>query len=682
MTNQDTDLAQFAAEIHEETQLCADGDSPDAIEDAFASLMISQLVTAGEIDDGEVCRHRATGVEVSGYHADLEEGRLDLFITIHTGSVPPVTVTKDQIETAMRRLHAFLTKSRAGYASSLPDASPESDMARSIFEMRTDLYRVRLFVLTDGLTTLSSVKPESSDGLDISTHIWDLRRLYRCVTSGQGHEPIEIDFVARYEHPIPCLPAPRADSEYQAYLAIIPGTILASLYGEYGPRLLELNVRSFLQARGKVNRGIRDTILNEPERFLAYNNGISATADEIHLVAAPDGGTAISWARGLQIVNGGQTTASIYQAAKKDRADISRISVQAKLSVVDPVLVKDVIPLISRYANSQNSVNEADFSANDPFHVKLEELSRSIWAPAVGSGQRQTRWFYERARGQFLDARSRARTVAQRKTFDAENPRSQMFTKTDLAKFESTWDQLPHIVSRGAQKNFAEYTVRLRKRGAINVDAAYFHRLAAKAILFRRAERIVQSLNLGGYRANVVAYSIGYIAHKTSQRIDLDRIWRDQGISLSLQETLTTIAPAIYRHLVEGASGKNVTEWCKADRCWGSVTQLELDLSSGLSAELMSRDEAIGVQRAPVSLAPDAKADIERVKAIPSETWYEISKWAKDTNNLASWQRSLSFSLGRIAKAQQEPSPKQAKQGVLIFDEAARLGFKSPLEEG
>ena len=677
MTNQDTELVQFAAEIQEETQLCADGDSPGAIDDAFASVMISQLVTAGEIDDGEVCRHRATGVEVSGYHADLEEGRLDLFITVRTGSVPPVTVTKDQIETAMRRLHTFLTKSRSGYASSLPDASPESDMARSIFEMGTDLYRVRLFALTDGLTTLSSVKPESSGGLDISTHIWDLRRLYRCVTSGQGHEPIEIDFVAKYEHPIPCLPAQGADSEYQAYLAIIPGAVLASLYGEYGPRLLELNVRSFLQARGKVNRGIRDTILNEPERFLAYNNGISATADEIRLVAAPDGGRAISWVRGLQIVNGGQTTASIYQAAKKSEP-ISRISVQAKLSVVAPALVKDVVPLISRYANSQNSVNEADFSANDPFHVKFEELSRSIWAPAVGSGQRQTRWFYERARGQFLDARSRARTVAQRKKFDAENPRSQMFTKTDLAKFESTWDQLPHIVSRGAQKNFAEYTLRLRKRGAINVDAAYFHRLAAKAILFRRAERIVQSLNLGGYRANVVTYSIAYIAHRTSQRIDLDRIWRDQDISPSLRDTLAAIAPVIYRHLVEGASGKNVTGVQGGSRY--SVSQLELACHRA-SSRTHTRGAAVGVQREPESLAPEAKAGIDRVKEIPSETWYAISKWAKDTNNLAAWQRSLSFSLGRLAKAQQEPSPKQAKQGLLILDEAARLGFKSPPEE-
>ncbi len=555
-------------------------------------------------------------------------------------------------------------------------------MARSISEMGAELYRVRLFVLTDGLTTLSAVKPESSDGLDISTHIWDLRRLFRCATSGQGHEPIEIDFVSRFEQPIQCLPSHGNDSEYRAYLAIIPGTVLASLYGEYGPRLLELNVRSFLQARGKVNRGIRDTILNEPERFLAYNNGISATADEIRLVPSPNGGTAISWVRGLQIVNGGQTTASIYQAAKKDRADISQISVQAKLSVVEPVLVKDVIPLISRYANSQNSVNEADFSANDPFHVKLEELSRSIWAPASGSGQRQTRWFYERARGQFLDARSRARTVAQRKAFDAENPRSQMFTKTDLAKFESTWDQLPHIVSRGAQKNFADHTVRLRKRGAVNVDAAYFHRLAAKAILFRRAERIVQSLNLGGYRANVVTYSIAYIAHKTSHRIDLDRIWRDQDLSPSLQATLATLAPVIHLHLVEGASGKNVTEWCKTDQCWASVRQLELELSPGLSAELISRGEAVGVQREPESLAPEAQVHIERVKEIPSETWYAVAKWAKDTNNLAGWQRSLSFSLGRLAAAKREPSAKQAKQGVLILEEAARLGFRSPLEEG
>ncbi|MBR8834023.1 MAG: AIPR family protein [Stigonema ocellatum SAG 48.90 = DSM 106950] len=185
----------------------------------------------------------------------------------------------------------------------------------------------------------------------------------------------------------------------------------------------------------------------------------------------------------LQIVNGGQTTASIYQAVKKDKADISNIYVQAKLSVVVPEKVNEIVPLISRYANNQNKVSEADFSANDSFHIKIEELSRTIWAPAVDGTQRQTRWFYERARGQYLDAKGREKTLAKKAAFTSMHPTSQKFTKTDLAKFENTWQQLPHLVSLGAEKNFRELTIKLANRGKFQPDEDYFKRLVAKAIL-------------------------------------------------------------------------------------------------------------------------------------------------------------------------------------------------------
>jgi len=676
MTSQDLGIEVFAAELAEETNLWAEDSSNEAIEAAFAAVMIDYMVAAGEIDAGEVCRHRATGVEASGYNADIDEGRLDLFVTHRTGAVPPATVTKDQVETAVRRLRTFLIKARSDYHTVLPPASAEADMASTIHEMSRGLSQVRLFFLTDGLTTMSSVPSETLDGADVSVHIWDVRRLYRCVTSGQGHEPIEIDFVSRYGQVLPCLAASGTDGEYSAFLAIIPASVLADLYEEFGPRLLELNVRSFLQARGKVNRGIRDTILNEPERFLAYNNGISVTADEIRLAADAGGGNGIAWTKGLQIVNGGQTTASLYQAGKKDRADLSRISVQAKISVVSASLAREMVPLISRYANSQNSINEADFSANDPFHVKLEELSRSVWAPPIGGSQRQTRWFYERARGQYLDARGRARTPAQRRAFDTEHPRAQMFTKTDLAKFENTWDQLPHVVSRGAQKNFAEFTLARRRRGATVADAAYFHRLVAKAILFRRCEKIVGSLHLGGYRANVVTYSLAYIFHKTSQRLDLDTIWREQSAPAPVVQAIEAVAPEIYRQLTEGAAGRNVTEWCKTERCWDSIRALELALPESLHSELLTVEKAAKIRREPEALAPEAKEAIERVSSVPAETWFAISKWAKETGNLAPWQRGISFSLGRLVGANRDPSPKQAAQGVKILEEAGRLGFK------
>ena len=137
----------------------------------------------------------------------------------------------------------------------------------------------------------------------------------------------------------------------------------------------------------------------------------------------------------------------------RTKMDLTDVSVQAKITVIDPTHVEDIVPLISRYANSQNKVSEADLSANDPFHVDLEKLSRAIWAPLTSTTPRATRWFYERARGQYADALAQESTPARKKRFKDEWPTAQKFTKTDVAKFEAVWDQLPHVASLGAQKN-------------------------------------------------------------------------------------------------------------------------------------------------------------------------------------------------------------------------------------
>jgi len=377
-------------------------------------------------------------------------------------------------------------------------------------------------------------------------------------------------------------------------------------------------------------------------------------------------------------VNGGQTTASIFYTARKDKAVISRLRVQAKISVVAPDDVATLVPLISRYANSQNKVSEADFSANEPFHVKLETLSRSIWAPAADGTQRQTRWFYERARGQYQDAIAHEGTPGRQRQFKEIHPTTQRFTKTDLAKFEMTWEQLPHIVSQGAQKCFTQFTLRLQKRGNFEVDQSYFHRLVAKAILFRQVEKIVAMQKFGGYRANLVAYTLAYIYHRTAGRIDLDRIWQQQGIGQGLRVAIENVSHRVHEVIVSPPGGKNVTEWCKRQECWIRVCDLMVDLPASLTDELLSARQQ-GSARIDRGLeSPDhvEQQQIAQAAAVPAETWYQLSKWARETQNLHAWQRSLAFSLGRVRQSGKMPSIKQAKQGLLMLEEACRLGFK------
>lgn len=680
-----TGLIQFAEDLRQEVITSSDagidskdGEGDSFREDEFTRLMIEHLTEAGELEDGEVCYYRSRGIKVNGYSINQDLDCLNLFISIHTQNVPSVTVTKQEVETAFRRLTNFLQQALKGYHQSLEEASSVFDMALNIHDFRKQLSQVRLYLFTDGRTTLDVKKHETIENLICSFHVWDIERTYRCLSSGKQRETIEIDFESQYGVAIPCLPMPASNSDYSAYMAIIPGEILYKIYAEYGSRLLERNVRSFLQARGKVNKGIRETILKEPHRFLAYNNGISATAEAVEITDLPGGGKGIKYARDLQIVNGGQTTASIYQAVRKDKTDVSNIYVQAKLSVVDPERVNEIVPLISRYANNQNKVNEADFSANDPFHIKIEELSRTIWAPAIDGTQRQTRWFYERARGQYLDAKGRESTPAKKKAFATVHPTPQKFTKTDLAKFENTWEQLPHLVSRGAQKNFIDFTVRLTKRGRFEVDETYFKRLVAKAILFRSAEKIVQAEQFGGYRANIVTYTIAYLCHKTAQCIDVDTIWKQQGISSALRDAIAIVSRQVHQTITDPPEGRNVTEWCKKEDCWKTIQALDVELPAALLKELIRVNQGTPHQVDKGIDSPDP-IDLEviaQVSEVSAETWFQLSRWAKETSNLQPWQRSLAFSLGQLAANNKSPSRKQANQGLKILQESKRLGFK------
>jgi hypothetical protein len=579
MSNDDLGLTQFAENLQQQIIINAEGNQTEDdfgsfSEEAFTHLMIEYLTEAGELEDGHVCYHVAHGLKVNGYNIQEEEGRLDLFISIYASNPSSATVRKDEVENAFRQLINFLKKVYKGYHQTIEEASPGFDMAQVIYSQRSQITHVRLFLFTDGLTTLQTKTSQIKDGMNYSFNIWDLRRTYRCVTSGQKREAIEINFQTQYDSVIPCLAMPESQADYSAYVAIIPGEILCKIYSEYGSRLLERNVRSFLQAKGNVNRGIRQTILKEPHRFLAYNNGISATAEAVQLVDLPNGGKGIAGIRDLQIVNGGQTTASLYQAVRKDKADISGIYVQTKLTVVDRDRIDEIVPLISRYANNQNKVSEADFSANDPFHIRIEELSRTIWAPAVDGTQRQTRWFYERARGQYADAKNRESTPAKQKAFTLTHPSTQKFTKTDLAKFEHTWDQLPHVVSLGAQKNFSRFTLLRAECGKVEVDGMYFTQLVAKAILFKSAEKIVDHEKFGGYRANIVTYTLAYLSFTAKEHIDLNWIWKHQSLPADLQKMISITSQKVHQVIANPPDGRNVTEWCKKEACWQAVQRI------------------------------------------------------------------------------------------------------------
>jgi hypothetical protein len=641
-------------------------------EDVFTEEAINIIIAAGEAEDFQLCSYKARGMKVNAYNISSDGDCVDLFVTHRFESTQPSRITNSDVEKHFDWLRVFLAKClQSNLRLKLEESAPEWEAAHDIHHHRDQITRARLYFLTDCVAREQSIKDMDLDGVRLTHHLWDINRLYKTQTSGNAAATIEIDFDKDFGGHLTCLGTTSEDSEYTTFLGFLPASLLVKIYEKYGPRLLERNVRTFLQARGKVNKGIRSTILNEPCRFLAYNNGLSATAEDVTLVRNDGGVCFLTHAKGFQIVNGGQTTASIYTAWKKDEADVSNIYVQIKLTCPSkPDAIDALAPKISQYANTQNKVNTADFSANEPYHLAMENLSRSMWAPAPAGSNILTKWFYERARGAYMDAIGRAATPAKKREFKIQHPPHQKFTKTDLAKAENTWRQYPNLVCLGAEKNFVEFTELLREH-PVTPDEECFRHLVAKLILFRNTERVVQMQGYGGYRAQIVAYSLSWISHQTGQQLDLDTIWSEQGLSEEMKQVIARVSEEAHRHLVQGSGGRNVTEWAKRDECWVGFRKVAIQVKiPGLKRKgRMSDDNG----KPPVGIHIEGN---DPVLLLGGAGWKSLSAWAKETDNLQPWQRGIAYSIGRALEGGKNPSEKQLNQARIILDESSRLGFK------
>jgi len=589
MTDPLTLTEQFAADLHQDVMARAGSDTePQMREDAFTELVLELLNEHNESDGVELCYHATGGrgrlpaAKVNAWAMSGDGATLDLFVVHYLGSGQAATVARSTVVEHYKLLRGFLRRAREGFHTQLEESHEAFEAARRIFEARDTLTTVRLFLLTDGIVKSLDIEQEQLPGLELRYVLWDLEKLSRLRV---GHrEVVELDFVNDYGGAIPCLQMPDCTGEYRTFLAFLQAPLLARIYGEHGQRLLERNVRAFLQARGKINKGLQKTLREEPHRFLAYNNGLCCTAAEVRLQSGPGGHAMLEWLRDFQIVNGGQTTASIFHALKKEKVDISHVVVQVKLTVLsDPAKVTEIVPLISKYANSQNKVNVADFAATGRFHRQLENLSRTVWAPPMSGMDRGTHWYYERARGSYKDDKARQGTPARQREWAVNNPPDRVFTKTDLAKFEHAWIGLPHIVCRGAEKNFVDFAERLEDQGEPVVDQNYFKHAIAKAILFRTAEKLFSSLSLVGYRANSVAYAVSWAAVRSQHRIDLNSIWDNQRVPPLTQEALKAACHAAHRHITNTTG--NAGEWSKKLDCWDRFRALPIDVPADWESE-------------------------------------------------------------------------------------------------
>jgi hypothetical protein len=564
-------------------------------EQEFARVVAADLEETGVLEGSgfNSCFPKVEKYNVDGYSENFDEASIDLIAIAFSGEPQPSAFTRTEADTVFKRMKNFFEQALTGRLHPQLDVtSPCHGLAYSIWENRHNLAKVRLFIFTDRELSnrFGEMEKETAGNITFEFHIWHIRRILDNRQSPGGREPILINIKEMNGTPLSCLPASTDAAGYRSFLVVMPGTLLANLYDRYGARLLEQNVRGFLQSKGKINKGIRNTIRSTPSMFFAYNNGITATAREVKLNAA---GTAIEELLDLQIVNGGQTTASLFHTRRqeKDAVDLGRVSVQMKLVETPGSEGEDLVRNISAYANTQNKVSASDLFANHPFHVRMQDSSRTTLAPAKSGSQRESKWFYERARGQYSDELLKCRTDAEKKKFQLDYPKSQLFTKTDLAKYENVWEGKPTTVHFGAQKNFISFAERIGQVWDENPDSInpfYFKQAVVRGIIF---EDLVKALSrhpeYKNFPTNIGAYAISLLAEYCRTRklsINVEQIWSLQELPKPFMEGLMILADITGKIILNPPqdSTQNRTEWAKKEACWSLIKARVADLDQVL----------------------------------------------------------------------------------------------------
>lgn len=545
----------------------------------FASIVMEHMSEIGMTFEPVECHFEGTVsnaiLRLSGYSLSDDGDQLDLFVSLYAGVDEPTPIPDAETKTAAERCLRFLTLCAEGrMAQKLDPSSDVRSLAETLQAVYNDLEQVRVYVITDRVARSKSFKTRDIGGRAVRLEVMDIERLHRHTSEGKPRDELVVDFTEVSGSPLPCVYVPGENDDYDYAMTALPGEALRLLYEKFGARLLEANVRSFLSVKGKgVNAGIQSTLRSAPERFMAYNNGIVIVADEMLMGKTAQGAQGIAWLKGLQIVNGGQTTASLYFTKKKyPETDLGRVRVPAKVIVMkaqDATREEALVSDISRFANSQNAVRQSDLSANKPFHVEIEKLSRSVYCPD-GVGQ----WFYERATGSYNTLLSREGTTPARlKALKDAIPTTRRVTKTDLARYLNAWEGKPDIVSMGSQKNFDRFMASLSPFDGQEVPlpgVPDFKAMIAKAKIYRDAQKLLRPM-FQAFQANVTAYTVAVLSEKLGARIDLDRIWARQAVSSELMSQIATWAKEVNEALHSTAGGRMVSEWAKRPECKDAV---------------------------------------------------------------------------------------------------------------
>lgn len=671
------DIKEFAQELIDNVKMSVDMTGAD-YDQELATSILEYIEDNGEVNAPELCVFQKTRTRITAYDYNVEAESLDLFYLIKADTICG-QVNNNKVQQGFNYLMSFYRECINGQifkGIDIKQSDEIAEVAKLVQSSKGNINQLRIYVITDGLTdpSVAGISVESDDGdYIIEYNVWDMQRVYQQHNIRAGKEKVEIDFPTNYNTELQCLKMSEDNPFVEAYLAIIPGITLARIYKQYQQVLLEKNVRTFLQFKGKVNKDIRKTLREQPDMFFSYNNGISTTVSDIE-IKEEEGSSYITRLFDWQIVNGGQTTAAIAASLNDRTVDLTKVFVPMKVSVIrDLEHEEEIVKAISTSANSQTSIKNSDFSANEPYLIDLEKYSRSEWVPN-GKNKPYCKWYFERTRGQYLDQLAQLNGYNE-KSFKKEYPKKQKITKTDIAKYEVSWNQRPYDVCRGSEKNYALFVTGI-KHEKPTITADYFKKIVAKCILFNTIDAMVKSKKLGGYKANMNAYIMASLSFLSNHNLDLTYIWENQRVQKPIMDKIEIIITLVWRHLtnttVSGSQSSNIGEWTKRPECWNRL-KLKLGEIDRFDAGLLQSE----TNEDGSYLNETQQNRIKEAESFEPNYWFGLADWTKKNDILTPIERKAAFNFGTMRSRNRSfGSLKQALFALKIVEKAKELGFK------
>lgn len=670
------DIREFAQEFQDNVKTASEIGNSD-YDQELAGAILEYLEDNGEVNAPEICAFQKTRTRITAYDYNDEAESLDLFYLVKADTLLG-KVNNNKVQQGFNYLMSFYREAMNDTllsAVNIENTDEIAEVAKLVQSTKGKINLLRIYVITNGLTdpsaVPSSVESEDNDFI-IEYNVWDMQRVYKQHNIRAGKEKVEIDFPTEYNTRIQCLKMSDDNPFVDAYLAIMPGITLAKIYKKYHQILLEKNVRTFLQFKGKVNKGIRKTLREQPDMFFSYNNGISSTATEIDL-KKKDGILYITRLYDWQIVNGGQTTASVSESLSDRDVQLDKVFVPMKISVIRDVEDRDsIIKTISTTANSQTAIKNSDFSANEPYLIDLEKFSRTEWVPN-GNNVPICKWYFERTRGQYLDQLAQLSGYNE-KSFKIEYPKKQKITKTDVAKYEVSWNMHPYNVCKGTEPNYSFFVAEINKERPV-VTAKYYKHLIAKGILYETIDSIVSSKRLGGYKSKMNAYIMASISYLSDKNLNLTYIWENQKVQPEVINKIEELIPVVWRHLtvdsVSGSNILNVGDWSKKPECWRRL-KLILNEYDKFKSELMQ----VETNEDGTYLNEEQENCIKSAEAIEAKYWFELANWAKSSGLMNPMDRKAAFNFGTMrSRGRSIKTLKQALYALKLIERAHDLGW-------